>query len=208
MFAPAKEYIPQTAANRRTLIVWLFVASASVFVTAAIIGAPLARSATHIGFANTIYQTFSHVCHQLPERSFFIGGHPFAVCARCTGIYAGFALSSLLYPLTRSLKQIETPARKWLFVGAAPLAVDFVIEFSGLFHNTHLSRLLTGSILGAVTVFFVMPGLIDLSLRNWKRGKVSAHGSATDQPEQALVTTPYSGAASTPSDYSAPHRRI
>ncbi|WP_407424883.1 DUF2085 domain-containing protein [Methanobrevibacter sp.] len=27
------------------------------------------------------------VCHRMPERSFFIGGHQFPVCARCTGFY-------------------------------------------------------------------------------------------------------------------------
>lgn len=29
------------------------------------------------------------VCHQLPERSFFVEGHQLPVCARCTGLYLG-----------------------------------------------------------------------------------------------------------------------
>ena len=33
------------------------------------------------------------ICHRKPERSFFIKGHQFPVCARCTGFY----LSLLIY---------------------------------------------------------------------------------------------------------------
>jgi uncharacterized membrane protein len=29
-------------------------------------------------------------CHQLPERSFFLNGKQFPVCARCTGIHIGY----------------------------------------------------------------------------------------------------------------------
>ena len=32
-------------------------------------------------------------CHQLPERSFFIGEWQFPVCARCTGVMLGHLLS-------------------------------------------------------------------------------------------------------------------
>lgn len=27
------------------------------------------------------------ICHRMPERSFFVRGHQFPVCARCTGFY-------------------------------------------------------------------------------------------------------------------------
>ena len=30
---------------------------------------------------------FNIICHRKPERSFFISGHQFPVCARCTGFY-------------------------------------------------------------------------------------------------------------------------
>ena len=33
------------------------------------------------------------ICHQRPERSFFIGGQQLPVCARCTGLYLGAALA-------------------------------------------------------------------------------------------------------------------
>jgi len=211
MYAPPNEYIPQVGTNRRPLMMWLLVASGSFTVVAIIIGAPLALAAGHAALAGTIYQTFSHVCHQLPERSFFIKGHPFAVCARCTGIYAGFAVATVLYPLARSLRQTEAPARKWLFLAAAPLAIDFSIEFSGVAHNTHSSRLFTGALLGAVAVFYVMPGLLDLSLRKWKRRHPVSPETAkirTSDAKEVSSVAVFPPRASAPSDYSAPHRRI
>lgn len=211
MYAPANEYIPQIGNNRRPLLMWLLIASGSLAVMIIIIGAPLALADGHGALAATIYQTFSHVCHQLPERSFFIKGHPFAVCARCTGIYAGFAAATVLYPLVRSLRQTEAPARKWLFIAATPLAIDFAIEFSGIGHNTHSSRLFTGALLGAVAVFYVMPGLLDLSLRHWKRQRAVSGSPAnirTSGAKEVSNAAAFPTRATAPSDYSAPHRRI
>ena len=208
MYAPPNEYTPQLQSNSRPLVTWLLVASGSLAVMAIIIGAPVALATGHGQLAATIYQAFSHVCHQLPERSFFIDGHPFAVCARCTGIYAGFAIAAVVYPLTRSLRQTEAPARRWLFIAAAPLLIDFAFEFSGLGHNTHSSRLFTGALLGAVTVFYVMPGLLDLSLRRWKRMPEVPADVAIGHAKEVSATEVFSTRASAPSDYSAPHRRI
>ncbi|MDR0653084.1 MAG: DUF2085 domain-containing protein [Synergistaceae bacterium] len=40
-------------------------------------------------------------CHCLAERSFFIAGRQFHICARCTGIFTGYIFSVLLLPLRR-----------------------------------------------------------------------------------------------------------
>jgi len=37
-----------------------------------------------------------------------------------------------------------------------------------LWENTHLSRSITGALLGAAAVFYVMPGLVDLSRVSWR----------------------------------------
>jgi len=147
---------------------WSVVAVITLAVMAAIVGAPLALARGHNLLAFAIYSSFQHLCHQLSERSFFIAGHQFAVCARCTGLYAGFTLATLCYPLLRSLRNTDTPPRKWLILAAAPLAIDFSLGFFDVWANTHLSRFLTGFLLGAVAVFYVLPGLIDLSLKDWR----------------------------------------
>ncbi|MDQ2975437.1 MAG: DUF2085 domain-containing protein [Acidobacteriota bacterium] len=210
MYAPPDQYIQQSAASRRPLLMWSIVAAGSLAVVALIVGAPLALATGHALLSQPIYQAFSYVCHQIPDRSFFIAGHQFAVCARCTGIYAGFTAATLFYPLVKSLRQIETPARKWLFLAAAPLAIDFSLTFLGIWNNTHFSRFATGALLGIVSVFYVMPGLLDLSLREWRaKGKVATATSANTAANNAGPVEIFPPRASTaPSDYSAPHRRI
>lgn len=205
MYASPEQYIPQTASIRRPLLMWLVAAGGSLGIMSLIIGAPLAMDAGQPFWGLVIYRAFGYVCHQIPERSFFIAGHKFAVCARCTGLYAGFTVATLFYPLLRSLRQTEAPPRKWLFLAAAPLAIDFALGFFGIWENTHSSRFATGALLGAVSVLYVMPGLIDLSLRKW--GK-SADQAETNGAKVAPANVFSAGTAAAPSDYSAPHRRL
>ena len=144
-------------------IVWALTAGFGLTIIGAIVGAPLAQANGHPAFAATIYKAFSFVCHQIPERSFHLAGHQFAVCSRCTGLYSGFAVAALVYPLARSLKRTDAPRRRWLFLAAVPLLIDFSLTYFGIWSNTHFTRFSTGALLGAVAVFYVMPGLVELS---------------------------------------------
>ena len=199
MYASASQYIPQTGSNRRPIAMWASVSILALFFIAVVAGAPLAIANGYEAIGNTIYLNLRYLCHQIPERSFFLDGHPFAVCARCTGIYAGFTAATLAYPIFRSLRQTAAPARKWLFIAATPLAIDWAVEFFGIWQNTHTSRFLTGALLGAAAVFYVMPGLMDLSLRKWRSSKPA---------RQIPVPVSSFPTRDAPSDYSAPHRRI
>ena len=146
-------------------IVWAIAATITLALVALIIGAPLAQANGHAAFANAIYKTFSFVCHQIPERSFHLLGYKFAVCSRCTGIYSGLAIAAIGYPLVRSLRQTETPRLVWLFLAAAPLAIDWSLGYFSIWENNHASRFATGFLLGGATVFYILPGLIELSSR-------------------------------------------
>ena len=145
--------------------VWAIVAAIAIAILAAIIGAPLIQASGHPAFAFKIYRAFSFVCHQIPERSFHLYGNKFAVCSRCTGIYAGIGMATLAYPLTRSLKRTDTPRLIWLFLAAAPLAIDWFLGYFSIWENNHVSRFATGFLLGAVAIFYILPGLIELSSR-------------------------------------------
>jgi uncharacterized membrane protein len=184
---------------------WLIAASGTLLFMGLIIGAPLFLADGHAFWGLTIFRAFSFVCHQIPERSFFIAGHPFAVCSRCTGIYAGFSIATLSYPLVKSLRQTESPPRKWLFIATAPLAIDFALGYFDIWANTHSSRFTSGALLGAVSVFYVMPGLMELSLRP-SRAESGLPVIAANPSVRASTTS--AAALAAPSDYSAPHRRI
>ena len=166
-----------------------------------ILVAPIAAASGYGDLATGIYGAFGLLCHQLPERSYFIDGHKLAVCSRCTGVYAGFVFTLLIYPLIRSLRRTDYPPRAWLLLATIPAVIDFSLTFFGVWENTHTSRLLTGAFLGSVAVFYVMPGIIDLS----QRGLQAAQAN---EPRITFTLASPESIASAPSDYSAPERRI
>jgi uncharacterized membrane protein len=158
-------------ADRRAIAVWATTSTIALAIIGLIVAAPLAQAHGHPVFASAIYKSFSFVCHQIPERSFHLAEHKFAVCSRCTGLYAGFAIAALIYPLVRSLIRTDTPSRLWLILATLPLLVDFSLGYFSIWENTHLSRFVTGALLGSVAVFYIMPGLIELSQTASRRSK-------------------------------------
>jgi Predicted membrane protein len=193
------QYMPQVMPTRRPLVYWLVSAAAVTLIVLLIVIAPVAAASGHSEIADGVYRGFGIFCHQRPDRSYFIEGHKLAVCSRCTGLYAGFAFTLLIYPLLRSLRSVTTPPRKVLFLAALPLLVDFSLTFFGVWENTHTSRLLTGVLLGSVVVFYVMPGIVDLSLRGLR---------LSTPPRPTFTLASPESIATAPSDYSAPERRI
>jgi uncharacterized membrane protein len=171
---PATSYVPQTAAHdgsrRRAVLAWLVASGVAWLGVGLIFLAPLLASGGHGWAASFVYRGFAGLCHQQAERSFAVGGHALAVCARCTGIYAGFAACALVYPLVRDLRRADAPARRWLALALLPTAVDFLLNVTGLWPNTHASRALTGAVAGAGAAFFALPGLVELGRGFGRRG--------------------------------------
>ena len=166
--ANVRHSIPEREARDHAFgatVTWAITATIALALVAMIVAAPLAEASGHARFALTIYKSFSFVCHQIPERSFHVAGYKFAVCSRCTGLYSGFALAALIYPIVRSLRKTETPSIVWLFLAAAPLVIDFSLGYFSIWQNNHASRFATGALLGSVAVFYILPGLIELSSR-------------------------------------------
>lgn len=96
------------------------------------------------GLATASYilrQGFALVCHQRPERSFFLLGAPVAVCTRCLGIYIGAAMG-LLLRTSRSL------ALRLLVAATSLNALDALAENLGLHGNQPEVRFLLGLLLG------------------------------------------------------------
>ena len=175
--------------------IWFVTTIIIIAIVSLIVIAPL-TAGSYPQLAQSIYGGFAAFCHQIPARSYFSAGHKFAVCSRCTGLYAGFSLTLLFYPLLRSLRAIDWPPPVWLVLSAVPMAIDFLLTFLGIWENTHTSRLLTGLLLGSVSVFYVMPGVAELATRKTR-----------EKPPTFTLPSP-ERVASAPSDYSAPDRRI
>ena len=89
-------------------------------------------------------------CHQMPERSFFIGNYQMPLCARCTGIFVGQVVLLLAY--------------SWMEISYAylllvlPMVLDGGTQFFGWRMSNQPLRLTTGLLAG----FGYMGVLIEL----------------------------------------------
>ncbi|MDT4969040.1 MAG: hypothetical protein QOJ64_3777 [Acidobacteriota bacterium] len=156
------------------VVVWSITALLTLAFVSLIVIAPMALAHGHNSAAFVLYKSFEKFCHQIPERSFYVDGHPLAVCARCTGIYFGFAAGVLFYPVVRSLAQsYPAPARRWLLIALAPAVLDFALDYLGIWQNTRLTRSLSGALLGSVVAFYVVPALLDMIRMSpgWSRSR-------------------------------------
>lgn len=166
MLKEIENYTPQivlTNQNKQAFAVWGIFTFLIVGLIFLILLAPLAEAGNLTEISNPIYKFFSYICHQMPSRSFYIENHSFAVCSRCFGVYAGLLLGFLAYPFFRSMRETEPLPRYWLFLALIPMIVDWSLGFFGVWENTHLSRFLTGLILGTTCAVFIIPALIELT---------------------------------------------
>ncbi len=103
---------------------------------------------------------FSTVCHQLPSRSPSVQGTPLAVCHRCYGIYWGLPLAALLFlALARWDRFFNRYAGLILLAALIPTSLDWLLGILGIWHNTSLSRLATGGLLGLVVGYYLARAL-------------------------------------------------
>ena len=162
---PIEQYTSQLAdrpARRLSVYVWLAGAAIAGIWLAAIVAPPVLAASGGAAPAASIRHFFSYACHQFPDRSLWFLGNPLAVCSRCFGVYFGLLASFLAYPLWRRIDDIEPLPRIWLFLSVVPLAIDWSLTFLGLWENTHLSRFVTGAILGAACGTYIIPALVEL----------------------------------------------
>jgi uncharacterized membrane protein len=109
------------------------VTTAAVAWTGLILGAPLVAGVAE-ALSGLVYTVGAVVCHQIPERSFHLGGHQLPVCARCLGVYAGAAVGLLAWGLSRPSRRGRWPvasARRVVVVSAAPTVVTVLTAWAG-----------------------------------------------------------------------------
>lgn len=137
---------------------WLWVAnSAGALMVIPALLAPLLMATGHQTLAGIIYRLFSLVCHQMPERSFFLFGYQVAYCQRDLAIYSGVLALGLLYGLVRH--RVRPLHLRWAAVLALPMAIDGFTQLFGLRESTWELRVVTGALFALATVWVVFPRL-------------------------------------------------
>ena len=145
--------------------VYLFTLFGSFVLLGLIFLAPVLKSQSN-PLGEMIYILFSPLCHQIPERSFMIYDYPLAVCARCLGIYLGFFIGTLLYPLIKGIRNLEVPQRSYLIFFTLPIIIDAGANFLGLWNTPNWIRLIIGTLWGSILPFFFIAGINDLFYKN------------------------------------------
>lgn len=174
MTAPAETYVPMDLAarfRRQAWKVWAIGVTVVFVWVLSIVAAPIAKANGFVALASPVYLFFSFLCHQIPDRSLHVEGEQFAVCSRCFGVYFGLLFGFLIYPFWRRIDDIEPLPKVWLFLSLMPISVDWSLTVFGIWENTHLSRFLTGAILGAACGMFIVPSIVEIT-RNlcYRRG--------------------------------------
>jgi uncharacterized membrane protein len=152
----SETYVSIQLRKSQARTVWLITSAVVAIWVGLILAAPIFES-------SSIYHFFSYICHQIPQRSLHLAGHQLAACTRCSGVYFGLLAGILAYPLWRAIDEVEPIPRFWLFLSLIPMVVDVSINALGIWENTHLSRIITGLILGFACATFIVPALVEIT---------------------------------------------
>ncbi|MCK5457600.1 MAG: DUF2085 domain-containing protein [Melioribacteraceae bacterium] len=99
---------------------------------------------------------YSHVCHQQPEKVISIDGHNLLVCSRCTGIYLGSFVSSLILLFVPVIKISKI---KYLVFATVPMLIDVILYSSGVYTYSKELALFSGILFGIAGIIYIYNGL-------------------------------------------------
>ena len=108
--------------------------------------------------------SFSHICHQIPERSFSFNNVNLPVCHRCFAIYSGAFIAALLWtiPFFRKEKYLKL-YRRFFFTALILTGIEKFSDF--FFDNPPAIRIAAGFILG-LSVILMIEDLLILLINN------------------------------------------
>jgi uncharacterized membrane protein len=119
---------------------------------------------------------FSGICHQILERSLIINNQPLPLCARCTGMYLGAALTLLALWLIRQGRRSILPGVPVNIILGAFIVMWVVDGFNStwalftaqtlLYEPSNVLRLVTGFGAGTTIAIMLYPIYHDVLWRN------------------------------------------
>jgi uncharacterized membrane protein len=148
----------------KNISVYIIILILTLFWCSFLVIAPLLIERNLLGMkvSTFIYFFYSLICHQIPERSFQISGYPLAVCSRCTGIYVGFLSGLIFIPFLKRRNKYFFPPVGIFGIAFIPMLLEFSLSRIGLLNTTIVIRSLTGLIPGVISVFYILPALMEM----------------------------------------------
>ena len=101
---------------------------------------------------------YSNVCHQNILKCIWFNKFHFLICARCTGIYSGALLLSIV---NWFLNKNELPI-KYLFIASVPMLADIALYTFGFYNYNKSVAFITGFILGSFGFIYIWEGFQNL----------------------------------------------
>ena len=135
----------------------LLIALLAVAWPALLLAAPVLPA----GLSAVLYAATSLICHQRPDRSFYLDAFQLPVCARCLGIYGGAALGAVLAVWSGAAGRPVRPTVPWMLtaVAFAPTVVTVVLEWAGVWPTSNVVRAMAGAPAGGAVAFVVTRAL-------------------------------------------------
>jgi len=96
---------------------------------------------------------YGEVCHQIPAKTFLIGGKKLLVCARCTGIYLGALTISLLSLFFFKKLKLEV---KLLYVSITPILIDVIFSSFNIYKYSKIIAFGTGLFFGSIVFVYIL----------------------------------------------------
>ena len=145
--------------SRARLAVLVATSLAALFF-AGTLAAPLLERAGS-GWGPALRLVYTPLCHQNVERSIALGDGTQAVCARCSGLYAGGVLGLVAATLWLAGTG-RRPRTVWLALAVAPTVVDALLPWIGVAGLFNVPRLLLAIPAGGLAALYLAVGIADL----------------------------------------------
>jgi uncharacterized membrane protein len=176
--SPDSADFPASKRSRVTQFLLITIPAAIIGLFVAATPPGLWEKARIIGYA---------LCHQLPDRSFFIHEHQTPLCARCTGMYLGFSISLIFLILRRRTRAARMPTAALIsvLIGFITImgidginsTISIIPGAPQLYHTTNAHRIVTGTLFGIAMCLLFFPVFStaiwrqpsgDRSLKSWR----------------------------------------
>ena len=106
-----------------------------------------------------LHQTYSLVCHQQKAKLITEGNYETMVCARCTGIYLGSFVSSIVLLFLNFKRKLSF---SFLLILSVPMIFDVFLSSLNVYDYSKVIAFSTGLLFGSIGFLYLYNGLRQL----------------------------------------------